>query len=183
MNHVLSNKRIDSRITRQTEYLRPTIGPFSHFLTHPVERPYLLALSLVHGDHVDFLRRSRTSYPSSALMASPAPNHSLPTHRSRFERQQGTRAAAVAAHQLPTTVRRPGSVNGLFVHTRATSHIAPGIVTTQISRPVFTKWLFGAYRLRLVTIRHPICTVQCADLDLIALPPSPKSPSSPTQAS
>ena len=161
----------------------PTTGPFSQFLTHLAERPYSLTLTLARNDQVGLLRLSWTSYPPLRGRSRPHCNHSLPTHQRRFERQQGTLQAAIAAHQLPTTVRSPGSVNGPCVRTRATGHIAPGTVTTQTSRPVFLQWLFGAYRLRLVTIRHPICTVHCADLDLIALPSPPTSTSSPTQAS
>ena len=151
-------------------HLHPTTGPFSHSLPYSVERPYFLTLTLAHDDQVDFFRLPRTSYPSSALTVSPSPYpFSSSTHRRRFERQQGTWRAAVAAYQLPTTDRRPGSVNGPCVRTRASGHIPPGTVTTQTIRLVFPKWLFGAYQSRLVTIRHPICTVQFVDLDLIAL--------------
>ena len=55
------------------------------------------------------------------------------------------------------------------------------IVTAQTShhkRPVFSKWLFGAYLSRLVPISHLIY----AFLDLIALPPLPTTPH-PIQAS
>ena len=66
-------------------------------------------------------------HPSLRWRSRPHRTHSLrSTLRRRFERQQGTRRATVRAHQLPTTVRRPGSVNGPYVCTRADWYFQKG---------------------------------------------------------
>ena len=132
----------------------------------------LLSLMMIRSISSDFR-------PSLRWRSRPHHTHSLrPTRRRRFERQKCTRRAAVEAHQLATTVRRPGSVNCLCVRTRATG-------STALLRPADRCFQKG-YLVRIHRAwSHFLILSMCAhlaDTHLVALPPSPTSPS-PTQAS
>ena len=130
---------------------------------------------------IDIYVDNRTSYPSSALTVSPSP---YPFSSSYSPKMIRTTARYSASSSRSLSATNNGS-SAWECEWTMRSHSSYGSHSTghryyPDHPPSVSKMVIWGVS---IAIRHPICTVQFADLDLIALPPSPTSPSSPTQVS